>query len=342
VFREYDGHGAARVFSSQCVQLAFLCLSLPSVGGLEVARAARARGCRFHAVFLDASERPDVKRECLSSGALAYLTKPFAPEEMAPLLDRAVRRPLPPPMTASTQPDELADLVAGSRVDLTVRAGPAMGSYAAQVIDLGPGLSVSAWSGERSGVYFSLGTPVIVGFATEHGWSEFGSRVTGSYVRGELTEITLAQPGQVIHHQRRCAARLPASLPVRIWPTDSADQAGDMVLGKTEDIGRRGLRAYFDSPLPADGSVTVAIACGDIGSNTNLTATPVWHEVLGTEPQWHRYGFRFTDLDPAMRRHLAALLRHAKAQGYRFGPPMREVPGHGSTAPLPFEPNGVN
>ena len=342
VFREYDGNAAVQALSSQPVQLAFLCLSLPSVNGFEVARAARASGGRFHTVFLDACDRPEVKRTCLAFGALAYLVKPFAPEQMAPLLNRAERRPPPPSAPRNDRRDSLGDLIPGSRVHLTIRAGPATGSYAAQVVEMEPGLSVSAWSGEHSGVYFSLGTPVIVGFAAERGWAEFESCVTGSYVRGELTEITLARPGQVIEHQRRSAARLPASLPIRAWPTDSADPAGEMLLGQTEDIARLGLRAYFDSPLPADGPITVAIACGELNASTNLKATPVWHEALGADPQWHRYGFRFTNLDPEMRRYLGALLRHARTQGYRFGPAAQERPQHGGTVSLPFDPNGMS
>lgn len=342
VFREYDGSSATQALCSKPVQLAFLCLSLPSVSGFEVARAARAGGGRFHTVFLDACDRPDVRRACLAFGALAYLVKPFAPEQMAPLLNCAERRPPPPSALGTDRRDSLGDLIPGSRVHLTIRAGPATGSYAAQVVEMEPGLSVSARPGEHSGVYFSLGTPVIVGFAVERGWAEFESRVTGSYVRGELTDISLARPGQVIEHQRRSAARLPASLPIRAWPADSADPAGEMLLGQTEDIGRSGLRAYFGSPLPADRPVIIAIACGDLDASTNLKATPVWYEALGVDPQWHRYGFRFTDLDPEMRRYLGALLRHAKRQGYRFGLPARERAQHGDTVPLPFDPNGMS
>jgi CheY-like chemotaxis protein len=342
VFREYDGNAAAQALSSQPVQLAFLCLSLPSVNGLDVARAARASGGRFHAVFLDGCDRPEVRLACLAFGALAYLVKPFAPEQIVPLLNRATRRPPPPSAPENDRRDDLSDLVPGLQVRLSIRAGPATGSYSAQVTEVKPGLSLSAWSGEYSGVYFSLGTPIIVGFATERAWAEFESRVTGLYVRGELTEITLARPGQVIERQRRSAARLPASLPIRAWPADSADPASEMLLGQTEDIGRLGLRAYFDSPLPADRPIIAAIACGDLDASTNLKATLVWYETLGAEPQWHRYGFRFADLDPGMRRYVGALLRHAKTQGYRFGLLARERPEYGGTVPLPFDPNGMS
>ncbi len=192
VFREYDGNAAAQALSSQPVQLAFLCLSLPSVNGFEVARAAHASGGRFHAVFLDGCDRPEVRQACLAFGALAYLVKPFAPEQIAPLLNRATRRPPPPSAPGNNRRDSLSDLVPGLRVHLSIHAGPATGSYSAQMIEVEPGLSLSAWAGEHWDVYFSLGTPIIVGFATERGWAEFESRVTGSYVHGELTEIALA------------------------------------------------------------------------------------------------------------------------------------------------------
>ena len=343
VFAERDGQAATEVLLSQPVHLALLSLGLPIVNGAEVVRTARARGRRFHTVFLDTQDRPEARRTSHELGALAYLVKPFPLHEVVPFLDDAARRP---PPAAAARPDgradPLDDLVPGSRVSLSIRAGPATGIYLVSVAEKGAALSVSVSSDDRSPLYLSLGTPVSVGFATNRGWGEFESRVTGSYVRGSLTEVMLAHPHHVIEQQRRRTTRLSVSLPVRAWPEDSNDRSSGLVSGQTEDIGRLGLRAHFHAPVPSNGLVVLAVVCDRTMSVANLRSRPVWHEILGdTEPPWHRYGFRFVRLDPEMRKHLGSLLQYARTHVSGLGMPAREPtpPDASDSRRLPM--NGV-
>jgi DNA-binding response OmpR family regulator len=70
-------------------------VGLPDLGGLEVARRIRARGCRTPIIMLTARDGLPDRVAGLDAGADDYLTKPFAYEELAARLRALVRRAAP-------------------------------------------------------------------------------------------------------------------------------------------------------------------------------------------------------------------------------------------------------
>jgi CheY-like chemotaxis protein len=313
-----DGPAALHILRTQPVHLAILDVGLPAMDGIQVVLAARTSGRAFHVAFVDAHERPEVRRTCLALGALAYTVRPVSQESLSRIVRRASEQPPPQAAVANNGlSDPLAHLAGGVRVRLCVGTGPSAGTYTATVVEKNlASLVVSPDVPDRAHVYVSLGTSVLVGFPVPHGWGEFASRVTGSYVGSSETEIMVSRPDRVFYRERRGDARLEVSLPMHAWPAGGRDPAGSMVRGQTEDIGRHGLRALLRDALPPESMLVLAIsATGDV-AETRLLGRSVWHEALDSpDGVWHRHGFRFVGLGPEARQQLAALLAHLQSLG---------------------------
>ena len=308
-----DGPAALHSLRAQPVHLAILEVSLPAMDGIQVVLAARMSGRSFHVAFVDAHERPEVRRTCLALGAIAYTVKPVSQESLGRIVHRALGEHPPQAAVANNGiADPLAHLAGGLLVRLCVGTGPSAGTYAATVVEKNrASLVVSPDVPDHAHLYVSLGTSVLVGFPVPHGWGEFASRVTGSYVGSSGTEIMVSRPDRVFYRERRGDARVEASLPMHAWPASHRDPAGSMVRGQTEDIGRHGLRALLRDALPSESMLVLAISATSELAETRLLGRSVWHEALDSpDGVWHRHGFRFVGLGPDARQQLGALLTH--------------------------------
>ena len=63
---------------------------MPGMSGLELQGALQARGSRVPIIFVAADPGSKAREQALSSGALAFLTKPFREEKLISLLDQAL------------------------------------------------------------------------------------------------------------------------------------------------------------------------------------------------------------------------------------------------------------
>jgi len=321
-----DGTAALRELCSRRIGLMVIHVDLPDVAGMEVVASARAAGWQERVIFVDAAERPEVRKKCKDLGALAYLVTPISSQALAASLWRA--------RTGAGErgddmrgedEDLLQELTPGTQADVCIRTGAAAGTYVATVTEVGPAsLSLLTQGREGATLYIGLGTPVFVGFATRQGWAEFESRVSSSCIRNTFTELALARPQQVMYRQRRRWPRVRAILPIRAWPTSHPDRAGVMVVGQTEDLSKHGLKACFSAPLPETDLVTLALDGGSGIRELRLSGRPIWQQKSAETPTpgHYRYGFEFSHLTPAMRLAVEELLgkigRHG--EGARRGP----------------------
>ena len=90
----YDGEEALAYLSSGNYDGAILDIMMPKVDGIQVLRQLRGRGSRLPVLLLTAKAEVDDKVLGLDSGATAYLTKPFASQELLARI-RAMTREQP-------------------------------------------------------------------------------------------------------------------------------------------------------------------------------------------------------------------------------------------------------
>ena len=120
-----DAAAAQSTLASERFDLLLLDLGLPQGSGLDVLRAARARGDSTPVIVLTARDGPGDRVAGLDAGADDYLVKPFAPEELAARL-RAVQRRQRPATTfvvgeATLDLEAHAASTPSGRVELTAR-----------------------------------------------------------------------------------------------------------------------------------------------------------------------------------------------------------------------------
>ena len=87
------GADGERMAMSQPYDLIVLDMRLPGRSGIDVLRALRAKGFERPVLVLTAQDAVDAKVETLRAGADAYVTKPFAFEELLARVEALGRRP---------------------------------------------------------------------------------------------------------------------------------------------------------------------------------------------------------------------------------------------------------
>jgi serine phosphatase RsbU (regulator of sigma subunit) len=92
VERAEDGRAALEWLEREPVDLLFLDVSMPRMGGLEVLEQVRARGLDLAVVMMTAFGSEDVAIEALRLGADDYLRKPFESAEFQAIVRRTVAR----------------------------------------------------------------------------------------------------------------------------------------------------------------------------------------------------------------------------------------------------------
>ena len=104
-----DGEAALDVLSEEPVDAVVTDLRMPHMNGLELLEAARQRHPAVPIVLLTAHGTVGSAVEALKQGAFDYLTKPFDPEEVQQVVDKAVRTHALQKAEASFHPDDDPD-----------------------------------------------------------------------------------------------------------------------------------------------------------------------------------------------------------------------------------------
>ncbi len=92
VLTAHRGHDALQLASSDPPDIVLLDLRLPDMEGFEVcSRLADAPGtCGIPVIIVSAMERPDIVRRARSVGCEYYLRKPYDPNVLLALIERAL------------------------------------------------------------------------------------------------------------------------------------------------------------------------------------------------------------------------------------------------------------
>jgi CheY-like chemotaxis protein len=322
-----DGEAALSALHLGHVTVAIVHAGLPGVNAGEVAAVGRRSSLPPKVVFFHDHELGMTEHLRLPEVLCTVRKDALLDALPAILLGHA---PAPAPVHSPVE------LVAQSPVRLSVVSGRLAGTHEGIVVESDAHhVCISAWDEDGSAIDLSLGTRVTVGFAGPKGWGELASTVTGSYVRGSVIELTLLRSAETFYRQRRKAERYIATFPIWAWPAEGTDASGRMASGRTEDIGREGLRACFSTPLAFDGRAVLSVAAGRSSRASRLLADTVWHEsVPGTGES--RYGFRFASPGAATAQSLEDLLGAARSWGN-----LRSVqPGRVAPEDAPRRPDG--
>ena len=89
----YDGREGYALFSAHPeVAMVFLDLNMPGMNGLEFLERRRAEALhpRIPIVLVTTESAPEDEARGLSAGAWAYMRKPFTPEQLEALVQRAL------------------------------------------------------------------------------------------------------------------------------------------------------------------------------------------------------------------------------------------------------------
>lgn len=103
-----SGSEAVRAFSERPPDVLVLDIGLPDADGRDVCQALRARGVQSPVIFLTARDGLSDRLSGFHAGGDDYLTKPFAPSELAVRVKALSRRAVP---KASAVAPEVGDLL---------------------------------------------------------------------------------------------------------------------------------------------------------------------------------------------------------------------------------------
>jgi len=303
-----DGEAALSALHLEHVTVAIVRAGLPGVNAGEVAAVARRSSQAPNVVFVHEDEQGMAEHLRLPEVLCTIRKDALLDSLPAILLGHAPARP---PVHSPIE------LEAQAPVRLSVVSGRLAGTHEGIVVESDAHhVCISAWDHDGSPIDLSLGTRGTVGFAGPKGWGELPSTVTGSYVRGSVIELTLLRSGEASYRQRRNAERYIATFPIWAWPAEGTDAPSKIASGRTEDIGRQGLRACFSTPLAFAGRAVLSVTPGRSTRASRLLADIVWHEsVPGTSEG--RYGFRFASPGAAAAQSLDDLLSAAQSWGSR-------------------------
>jgi CheY-like chemotaxis protein len=86
-----SGDRALEMVEAQHPVVIVLDIMMPGINGVEVCR--RVDHSQAKVIILTARDDPILEEECRAAGADAFLTKPFAPDELMALIDELVPAP---------------------------------------------------------------------------------------------------------------------------------------------------------------------------------------------------------------------------------------------------------
>ena len=82
VHEAVNGRDAIRAYAETQPRLVTMDISMPVMDGLTALRAIRALDPHARVIMVTAQSSSDVEREALDAGAVAFVTKPFRPEQL--------------------------------------------------------------------------------------------------------------------------------------------------------------------------------------------------------------------------------------------------------------------
>ena len=85
-----DGESALRYYQERKPDALILDISMGKIGGLEVARLLRKKGCTAPIVFLTVHEEADFVNAALASGGTAYVVKSHLTNDLIPAIQAAL------------------------------------------------------------------------------------------------------------------------------------------------------------------------------------------------------------------------------------------------------------
>ena len=85
-----DGDAALRNYDASSPDLLVLDISMGKIGGLEVARRLRKRGCQTPIVFLTVHREADFVNAALGAGGKAYVVKSHLTHDLIPAIKAAL------------------------------------------------------------------------------------------------------------------------------------------------------------------------------------------------------------------------------------------------------------
>lgn len=85
-----DGESALHTYQEQKPDALILDISMGKIGGLEVARRLRKKGCNAPIVFLTVHEEADFVSAALACGGSAYVVKSHMTKDLIPAIQAAL------------------------------------------------------------------------------------------------------------------------------------------------------------------------------------------------------------------------------------------------------------
>jgi ribosomal protein S6--L-glutamate ligase len=267
-----DGEVAVFLASTEVFDAVVLDLGLPRLPGTEVLRFVKAECPATPVIVLTARDEPECREAAMGSGATAYVTKPFAAEELCArvqacmarltsLSERDVAAPLPPPVQLGFTPQiwvltdrrYLEQRMPGALVAWLEEQGHAVRVVVAddgsRVSLLAPGDdAVSAWTGlKRDDVVVARSRhPFALALLKEA--ESLGARTVGSWtavqrVRNKvgcvlaLKERGLPVPETFLASRPTDLARLePSSFPLLLKPFQGDNARGIQLVRAPEEL----------------------------------------------------------------------------------------------------------
>lgn len=106
IYQAENGQEALELLKAHPVDLMFLDLTMPVLDGFETMAALPVSPHPTHIIVVSADIQSEAKQRCMSLGAKAFLDKPFAPMELAVILDQylvpSAKVPKPQPQTSKS------------------------------------------------------------------------------------------------------------------------------------------------------------------------------------------------------------------------------------------------
>ncbi|MGR5239031.1 response regulator [Vibrio alfacsensis] len=83
-----DGYEALQILAEQNIDVLFLDLTMPIMGGFEVLKSLPVNKYKTNVVIVSGDVQQEAKQRCLELGAIDFIAKPLAIEQIAPLYER--------------------------------------------------------------------------------------------------------------------------------------------------------------------------------------------------------------------------------------------------------------
>ena len=88
----HDGHEALRKVESNTYDVMILDIMMPNLGGMEVLRRVKETHPDINVIMITGLSQIDTAVQAMKLGAFDYISKPFEPDEIKLVVERALER----------------------------------------------------------------------------------------------------------------------------------------------------------------------------------------------------------------------------------------------------------